>query len=59
MANINLGSGIIMSQAGVEIKGGTTNSVEIVGAVDLSNPDITLAVTSNRIVFGLVVLHII
>ena len=43
VSNINLGSGIVMSQAGVEIKGGTTNSIGIVGAVDLSNPDITLA----------------
>ena len=43
VANINLGSGIVMSQAGVEIQGGTTNSIGIVGAVDLSNPDITLA----------------
>ena len=43
VSNINLGGGIVMSQAGVEIKGGTTNSIGIVGAVDLSNPDITLA----------------
>ena len=43
VSNINLGSGIVMSQAGVEIKGGTTNSIGIVGAVDLSYPDITLA----------------
>ena len=43
VSNINLGSGIVMSEAGVEIRGGTTNSVGIIGAVDLSNPDITLA----------------
>ena len=43
VSNVNLGSGIIMSHAGVEIQGGTTNSIGIVGAVDLSNPDITLA----------------
>ena len=43
VSNINLGSGIVMSQAGFEIKGGTRNSVGIVGIVDLSNPDITLA----------------
>ena len=43
VSNINLGSGIVMSHAGVEIQGGTTNSIGIVGAVDLSNPDITLA----------------
>ena len=43
VSNINLGSGIVMSQAGVEIQGGTTNSIGIVGSVDLSNPDITLA----------------
>ena len=43
VSNINLGGGIVMSQAGVEIRGGTVNSVGIVGAVDLSNPDITLA----------------
>ena len=43
VSNINLGGGIVMSQAGVEIKGGTTNSIGIVGAVDLSNPDIILA----------------
>ena len=43
VSNINLGRGIIMSHAGVEIQGGTTNSIGIVGAVDLSNPDITLA----------------
>ncbi len=43
VSNVNLGSGIVMSQAGVEIQGGTTNSIGIVGAVDLSNPDITLA----------------
>ena len=43
VSNINLGSGIVMSEAGVEIHGGTENSVGIVGAVDLSNPDITLA----------------
>jgi hypothetical protein len=42
ISNLNLGSGIIMSQAGVEIKGGITNSIGIVGAVDLSDPDITL-----------------
>lgn len=44
VSNINLGSGIVMSQAGVEIHGGTQNRVGIIGAVDLSNPDITLAV---------------
>ena len=43
VSNINLGRGIVMSQAGVEIEGGTTNSIGIVGAVDLSDPDITLA----------------
>ena len=43
VSNINLGSGVVMSEAGVEIKGGTTNSIGIVGAVDLSDPDITLA----------------
>lgn len=43
VANINLGSGIIMSEAGVQIRGGTVNSIGIVGAIDLSNPDITLA----------------
>ena len=43
VSNINLGSGIVMSQAGIEIQGGMMNSVGIVGAVDLSNPDITLA----------------
>ena len=43
VSNINLGSGIVMSEAGVEIKGGTTNSIGIVGAVDLSDLDITLA----------------
>ena len=43
VSNINLGSGIVMSHAGVEIQGGTMNSIGIVGAVDLSNPDITLA----------------
>ena len=41
ISNINLGNRIVMSQAGVEIKGGTTNSIGIVGAVDLSDPDIT------------------
>ena len=43
VSNINLGSGIVMSQVGVEIQAGTQNRVGIVGAVDLSNPDITLA----------------
>ena len=43
VSNVNLGSGIVMSEAGLEIRGGTENSVGIVGAVDLSNPDITLA----------------
>ena len=43
VSNINLGSGIVMSEAGFEIHGGTDNRVGIVGAVDLSNPDITLA----------------
>ena len=43
VSNINLGSGIVMSEAGMEIKGGTNNRVGIVGAVDLSDPDITLA----------------
>ena len=43
VSNINLGRGIVMSQAGLEIRGGALNSVGIVGAVDLSNPDITLA----------------
>ena len=42
VSNINLGSGIVLSQAGVEINGGAVNSVGIVGAVDLSDPDITL-----------------
>ena len=42
-SNINLGRGIVMSEAGFEIRGGTDNRVGIVGAVDLSNPDITLA----------------
>ena len=41
-AGVDFGAGIVMSQAGFEIKGGTTNSVGIVGAIDLSNPDITL-----------------
>ena len=43
VSNINLGGGIVMSEAGVEIQGGTENSVGIVGAIDLSNPNITLA----------------
>ena len=43
VSNINLGGGIVMSEAGVEIHDGVMNSVGIVGAVDLSNPDITLA----------------
>ena len=43
VSNINLGRGIVMSEAGFEIHGGTDNRVGIVGAVDLSNPDITLA----------------
>ena len=43
VSNINLGSGIIMSEAGFEIHGGTNNRVGIVGVIDLSNPDITLA----------------
>ena len=43
VSNLNLGRGIVMSQAGVEVQGGTMNSIGIVGAVDLSNPDITLA----------------
>ena len=42
VSNINLGSGIVMSEAGVEIHGGTENSVGIYGAIDLSDPDITL-----------------
>ena len=42
VSNINLGSGIVMSEAGVEIKGGLENSVGIFGAIDLSDPDITL-----------------
>ena len=42
VSNINLGSGIVMSEAGIEIHGGTENSVGIYGAVDLSDPDITL-----------------
>ena len=41
--DLNLGGGIVMSQAGVEIQVGTLNRIGIVGAVDLSNPDITLA----------------
>jgi hypothetical protein len=43
VSNINLGGGIIMSEAGYEIHGGTNNRVGIVGVVDLSDPDITLA----------------
>ena len=43
VSNINLGGGIVMSEAGVEIHDGVMNSVGIVGAVDLSNPDIILA----------------
>ena len=43
VSDINLGSGITMSQAGVEIRGGALNSVGIIGIVDLSDPDITLA----------------
>ncbi len=43
VSNINLGRGIIMSEAGFEIHGGTNNRVGIVGVVDLSDPDITLA----------------
>ena len=42
VSNINLGSGIVMTEAGVEIQGGAENSVGIVGSVDLSDPDITL-----------------
>ena len=42
VSNINLGSGIVMSGAGVEIHGGAENSVGIYGAIDLSDPDITL-----------------
>ena len=42
VSNINMGSGVVMSEAGVEIHGGTENSVGIYGAVDLSDPDITL-----------------
>ena len=42
VSNINLGSGIVMSEAGVEIHGGVENSVGIYGAIDLSDPDITL-----------------
>ena len=42
VANINLGSGIIMSEAGLEIHGGTENSIGIYGAIDLTDPDITL-----------------
>ena len=43
VSNINLGSGIVLSEAGFEILGGAENRVGIVGAVDLSDPDITLA----------------
>ena len=43
VSNINLGNGVVMSEAGVEIRAGTVTSVGIVGEVDLSNPDITLA----------------
>lgn len=43
LSDIRLGNGLTMSQAGVEIQGGVRNSVGIVGAVDLSNPDITFA----------------
>ena len=43
VSNIKLGRGIVMSKAGFEIQGGTINSIGIVGAVDLSNPDIILA----------------
>ena len=42
-SNINLGKGIIMSKAGLEIEGGLKNRFGIVGTVNLSNPDITLA----------------
>ena len=42
VSDINLGGGIVLSEAGVEIQGGVKNSVGIIGAVDLSNPDITL-----------------
>ena len=42
VSNINLGSGIVLSEAGVEIHGGVENSIGIFGAVDLNDPDITL-----------------
>ena len=42
VSNINLGGGIVMSEAGLEIHGGTENSVGIFGTVDLTNPTISL-----------------
>ena len=44
VANINLGGGVILSETGLEVQvsGGAT-SVGVVGVIDLSNPDITLA----------------
>ena len=44
VSNINLGRGIVMSEAGLEIRRGTgVVDIGIVGVVDLSDPDITLA----------------
>ena len=43
-----------MSQAGLEIEGGTTNSIGVVGAVDLSNPDITLTARISLSTSGVV-----
>ena len=54
VSNINLGNGILMSQAGLEIEGGTTNSIGVVGAVDLSNPDITLTARISLSTSGVV-----
>ena len=42
VSNINLGGGVVMTEAGIEITGGVKNSVGIFGAVDLEDPDITL-----------------
>ena len=49
--NINLGSGVVLSETGLELRvsKGTTNA-GVVGVIDLSNPDITLA---GRIFLGL------
>ena len=51
VANMNLGGGVVLSETGLEVQvsAGTT-SVGVVGVIDLSNPDITLA---GRIFLGL------